>query len=250
MTDIGANLAAVKARIAAAARRSGRDPASVRLVAVSKRVEAERIVTAVAAGQRLFGENYLQEAQAKISRVNELLAGPEAGPEASLDPTGKAEVSWHFIGHLQSNKAKAAATTDFTMVETIDRLKLARALDRHAAAAGRLLPVLVQVNVGGEAQKAGVMPEQAPELLRSLAELPALRVMGLMTMPPMAAHPEESRPHFARLRQLAEEFARQGLLGAHGSPLLSMGMSADFEVAVEEGANLVRVGTAIFGPRQ
>ncbi|MDF1615351.1 YggS family pyridoxal phosphate-dependent enzyme [Desulfurivibrio dismutans] len=246
MTDIAANLAAVKDRIAVAARKAGRDPATVRLVAVSKRVEAERIVQAVAAGQRLFGENYLQEAQAKISRVNDLLACGAAGDGME---TGAGDgVCWHFIGHLQSNKTKAAAT-DFAMVETVDRFKLAKALNRHAATAGRVLPVLVQVNVGGEAQKAGVAPEQAAELLRALAELPALRVLGLMTMPPMAEDPEESRPHFARLRQLSEEFAGQDLLGTHGPPVLSMGMSADFEVAVEEGANLVRVGTAIFGPR-
>lgn len=246
MTDIAANITAVKARIVAAARRAGRDPATVSLVAVSKRVDAEQLAVAVAAGQLLFGENYLQEAEAKIVRLRELLAGAEsgAGPEA----TAEAGIGWHFIGHLQSNKAKAAAT-GFAMVETVDRLKLATALDRHASAAGRVLPVLVQVNVGEERQKAGVAPAQAPDLLRAMAALPALRVMGLMTMPPMAADPEQSRPHFARLRQLARECAGLGLLGVHGPPLLSMGMSADFEVAVEEGANLVRVGTAIFGPR-
>ncbi len=246
MTDIAANIAAVNERIDAAARRAGRDPATVQLVAVSKRVEAERLVEAVAAGQRLFGENYLQEAEAKIARLRELLSDGESGPGPRA--AGRSEIRWHFIGHLQSNKARAA-TGGFAMVETVDRLKLATALDRHASAAGRVLPVLVQVNVGGEARKAGVAPEAAPDLLRAMAELPALRVMGLMTMPPMAADPEQSRPHFARLRELAEECSRLGLLGVDEPPLLSMGMSADFEVAVEEGANLVRVGTSIFGPR-
>ncbi|MFH7325611.1 YggS family pyridoxal phosphate-dependent enzyme, partial [Desulfurivibrio sp. C05AmB] len=220
-------------------------PATVSLVAVSKTVPVERVAEAVAAGQRLFGENYLQEAEEKISRLEQLLA--QAGPGAAQAAASPAP-AWHFIGHLQSNKSKAAAGR-FAMVETVDRLKLAKSLARHAAAAGRVLPVLVQVNVGGEEQKSGVAPAAVADLLRALAELPALRVMGFMTMPPFAVDPEQSRPHFARLRQLAEECARQGLLGRHGPPLLSMGMSADFEVAIEEGANLVRVGTAIFGPR-
>lgn len=242
MGAIAANLAAIRVRIAAAARRAGRDPATVSLVAVSKTMPAERVAEAVAAGQRLFGENYLQEAEEKIIRLEQLLA--QAGPGAA----GAGELAWHFIGHLQSNKSKAAAGR-FAMVETVDRLKLANSLARHAAAAGRVLSVLVQVNVGGEEQKSGVAPVAVADLLRALAELPALRVLGLMTMPPFAADPEQSRPHFARLRRLAEECADQGLLGRHGLPLLSMGMSADFEVAIEEGANLVRVGTAIFGPR-
>jgi len=231
MGTIADNLAAVRERIAAAARKAGRDPNAVRLVAVSKRVSEERLRQAVAAGQRLFGENYLQEAQEKI---------------AALDPAG--ELNWHFIGHLQSNKAKAAAE-NFSMVETVDRLKLATLLDRHAAAAGRIVSVLVQVNVGGESQKSGVAPERTAELLQAMERLPALRVMGLMTMPPWSEEAESSRPHFRRLRQLAEELAARGLLGRHGKVELSMGMSGDFEVAVEEGATLVRVGTAIFGPR-
>ncbi len=231
MGTVAENLAAVQARIAAAARRVGRDPAAIRLVAVSKRVPDERLRAAVAAGQRLFGENYLQEAEEKIAR---------------LDPAG--ELSWHFIGHLQSNKARAAAER-FAMVETVDRLKLATLLDRQARALGRELPVLLQVNVGGEEQKSGVAPAAAAKLLAALNKLPALRVVGLMTMPPWSADPEESRPHFRRLRRLAEDLVGQGLLGSPGPSELSMGMSGDFEVAVEEGATLVRVGTAIFGPR-
>lgn len=231
MEEIAQNLAAIKARIAAAARRAGRDPQTVRLVAVSKKVAPERIARAVAGGQRLFGESYLQEAEAKMARV---------------DPEGR--LHWHFIGHLQSNKAKAAAT-HFAMVESVDRLKLADRLAHHAAAAGRLLPVLVQVNIAGEARKAGVAPAETRALLQELDKLPALRVMGLMTMPPWASTAEASRGHFRQLRQLADAMAEAGLLGRHGPVELSMGMSGDFEVAVEEGATLVRVGTAIFGAR-
>ncbi|TBV81125.1 MAG: YggS family pyridoxal phosphate-dependent enzyme [Desulfobulbaceae bacterium] len=243
MTTIATNLALVNARIAAAAQRSGRDPAEISLVAVTKQVSPERIVEAVAAGQRLFGENYVQGAQEKIAAVQELLVGKPV-ESWMREPA----VFWHFIGHLQSNKAKSAAQ-HFAMVETVDRLKLALALDRYAAAAGLVLPILVQVNLGGEKQKSGVAPAAAGALLQTLIQLPALRVVGLMTIPPMVEDPEKSRPFFVRLRDLAEEAVRQGLLGRDGPPLLSMGMSADFEVAVEEGANLVRVGTAIFGYR-
>jgi len=223
------NLEQIRARMAAAAERVGRDPASVTLVAVSKHVAPERIAEAEAAGQLLFGENYLQEAQEKIGL---------------LPPS----VRWHFIGHLQSNKAKVAAEL-FHMVETVDRIKLGRMLNQSAAERGRVLPVLVQVNVGREPQKAGVMPEDAATLVRELALLPHLEVKGLMTMPPFFDQPERARPSFRELRLLAEELASQGLLGAGGPVELSMGMSGDFEVAIEEGATLVRVGTALFGAR-
>lgn len=230
MTDIAANLATIRERIAAALRRSGRDPAAVTLVAASKGMPAAVIRAAIAAGQRLFGENYLQEAEAKMDE----LAGDEA--------------TWHFIGRLQSNKARPAAER-FAMVETVDRLKLARALARHAAEVGRVLPVLVQVNIGREPQKAGVLPEEAAELLAAINVLPALRVMGLMAMPPFFDDPEGARPYFRATRQLATELSGRGLLGQHGPLVLSMGMSGDFEAAVEEGATLVRVGAALFGPR-
>ena len=227
--SIRENLAAIRARMAAAATRAGRAPESVTLVAVSKYVPVERIAEAMAAGQELFGENYLQEAEEKIGQL-------------------PAALKWHCIGHLQSNKAKAAATL-FHMVETVDRIKLARALDRHAAEAGRLLPVLIQVNVGREAQKAGVLPEEATALLGEMRELAHLEVRGLMTMPPFFDQPEAARPYFRALRELAEALASKGLLGTHGAIELSMGMSGDFEVAIEEGATLVRVGTALFGAR-
>ncbi|MEW6595097.1 MAG: YggS family pyridoxal phosphate-dependent enzyme [Thermodesulfobacteriota bacterium] len=223
------NLATIRARMAAAAQRAGRAPESVTLVAVSKLMPVAKIAEAAEAGQLLFGENYLQEAEEKIGRL----------PPA---------LRWHFIGHLQSNKAKLA-TELFHMVETVDRIKLARLLDRHAAEAGRVLPVLVQVNVGGEPQKAGVLPEEAAQLLQEMAALSHLAVRGLMTMPPFFDQPEAARPFFRALRLLSEELAGKGLLGVHGPVELSMGMSGDFEVAIEEGATLVRVGTALFGAR-
>ena len=229
MSEIKENLTRIRERMAAAARRAGRDPESIRLVAVSKRVPLERIREAVACGQTLFGENYLQEARAKMEQL-------EAG------------LQWHFIGHLQSNKAKEAADS-FGMIETVDRLKLGRALEKRAAAIGRSLAVLVQVNVGREPQKAGILPEEAENLLRGLAEFEHLAVRGLMTMPPFFDAPETVRPYFRQLRRLSEDLAEKGLLGQHGPLELSMGMSGDFEVAIEEGATLVRVGTALFGSR-
>ncbi|MGP8051514.1 MAG: YggS family pyridoxal phosphate-dependent enzyme [Desulfobaccales bacterium] len=226
MSRIAPNLEEVRGRIAAAARRAGRDPALVRLLAVSKTVPLEQMRLAVAAGQLLFGENYLQEARPKI---------------AGLGPA----LSWHFIGHLQSNKAKAAVAL-FDVIHGVDRLKLAQALDSAAAAAGARQEVLVQVNLAGEASKSGAAPETVPGLLRELGRLPHLRVLGFMTLPPWLADPEAVRPYFRALREL-----RDRLEASLGLPLpeLSMGMSGDFEVAVAEGATLVRVGTAIFGSR-
>ena len=225
--DIAANLAQVRERIAAAARAAGRDPSEVRLVAVSKTKPAAAVRQAWEAGQVLFGENYVQEARDKIAQV-----GP--GPV------------WHLIGHLQSNKAKLAASL-FAVVETVDRPKIARALDRHARELGKELGVLLQVNVSGEPQKSGCSPEEAEALAQEVAELPCLRLMGLMTMPPFFDQPERARPYFARLRELARRLARNLPPGSMDE--LSMGMSGDFEVAITEGATLVRVGTAIFGAR-
>lgn len=229
MTTVAENLRAIRTRINEAALRAGRDPKAVRLVAVSKRVPLERLQEAVEAGQRVFGENYLQEADLKIKALG-------------------AGVEWHFIGHLQSNKAKLAAGL-FSVIETVDRLKLAVALDRHLVAAGKRLPVLLQVNVGREVQKSGVLPEDAEELLRQVNDLPNLEVRGLMAMPPFFADSEDVRPYFRQLREMADRFVDQGVLGQHGPVEVSMGMSGDFEVAVEEGATLVRVGTALFGER-
>lgn len=229
MGTVAENIEVIRTRMRAAAQRVGRDPHSVRLVAVGKHQPLEAIREAMAAGQTVFGENYLQEAEAKIAALGQSAA-------------------WHCIGHLQSNKARIAAEI-FDCIETVDRLKLAKALEARLAELGKIMPVLVQVNVGGEAQKAGVAPEEAGQLCRALQQFPHLSLQGLMTMPPFVEDQEESRGYFRRLRLLGEELAAQGFLGRQGVVELSMGMSGDFEVAIEEGATLVRVGTALFGER-
>jgi PLP dependent protein len=229
MGTIAENLETIRARMRAAAERAGRDPLSVRLVAASKRQPLEAIREAMGAGQVIFGENYLQEAEDKAAALGD-------------------GVVWHCIGHLQSNKARIAAEV-FDCIETIDRLKLARALEGRLAELGKIMPVLVQVNVGGEAQKAGVAPEEAARLCLDLRQFPHLLVQGLMTMPPFVSDPEERRGWFRQLRLLGQDLAAQGIFGPHGAVELSMGMSGDFEVAIEEGATLVRVGTALFGER-
>jgi len=233
MKSISANIDSIRYRIALAAKRAGRDPESVRLVAVTKRKSVEVVCEALAAGQCLFGENYLQEAQGKIL-------------DAKLK---KQTVSWHFIGHLQSNKAKLAADL-FDCVETVDSVKLAGALERRLAELDKNLSVLVQVNVGGEEQKAGVLPAEAEQICRQIGRFPHLRLRGLMTMPPFYDDPEQVRPFFRQLRFLAEELQAKGVFADEMTPELSMGMSGDFEVAIEEGATLVRVGTALFGERE
>ncbi len=230
MTAVSENILKIKERMVAAAKRAGRNPDSVQLVAVSKRQHPDLIQEAIEAGQLLFGENYLQDAMGKID-----LFSPE--------------IRWHFIGNLQSNKAAVAAQR-FSCVETVDRFKLAKTLNKHAASANRILPVLVQVNIGEEPQKSGVMPGASADLLKSLAEFKNLQVRGLMAMPPYLANPEDVRPYFRKMRQMADELAGDGLLGMDSPIELSMGMSGDFEVAIEEGATLVRVGTAIFGARE
>lgn len=217
--DIRANLERVRERIAEAAERSGRRASDVRLVGVSKTVEAERIRRAVEAGLTALGENRVQEAKGKIAELGR-------------------PVSWHLVGHLQTNKAKDAVQL-FDVIQSLDRLELARELDRRAAAAGRIVDALVEVNLGGEASKTGLAPAGVGGLLDGLAGLGHVRVRGLMTIPPVG-DPGETRGWFRALRKLAER---------HGLAELSMGMSADFEVAVEEGATIVRVGAAIFGPR-
>ncbi len=229
MNLIRRNLEEINNRIADAAGRAGRDPGRVRLVAVSKKVHPDLIRAACECGQRLFGENYLQEAEDKIKFLD-------------------ADLQWHFIGHLQSNKSGQAARL-FRMVETVDRLKIGVALDRSLSGSGRILPVLVQVNIGREPRKSGISPEEVGNLLGQLAELENLSVRGLMVMPPFFEDPEMVRPFFRRTRELALSLCDRGLLGRDGEPELSMGMSGDYQVAVEEGATLVRVGTALFGER-
>jgi len=225
---IAENVARVRERMEAAARRAGRDPGKVKLVAVSKTVDAARIRQGIDAGVDLLGENYVQEAEKKIEEL-----GHRAG--------------WHFIGHLQSNKAKVAVRL-FDWVHSVDSLRLAEELNRAALQQNRILPVLVQANLGREATKFGAQEDEILRLLEKMGSLPGIAVKGLMTMPPYFENPEESRPYFRALRELNEAVFRRRIPGVLMEEL-SMGMSTDFEVAVEEGATLVRVGTAIFGPR-
>jgi pyridoxal phosphate enzyme (YggS family) len=226
MTDIKSNLKAVREEIAEAAEGVGRDPAEVTLVAVSKVHSAEAIREAHAAGQRHFGENYAQELVEK--------------DEALEDLDG---IVWHFIGHLQRNKAKLVVQTG-AMVETVDSVRLVAELVKQAERSDQHLDCLVQVNVGEEEQKSGVAKGAVEPILEAVQSAPRLTLAGLMTIPPFHLEAEETRKHFIALREL-----RETLGGPDRLPHLSMGMSHDFDVAVEEGATLVRVGTAIFGER-
>lgn len=226
MTSIAANLAEIHRRIEAAAERSGRDPQSVTLVAVSKMHSADSIREAYNAGQRHFAENYAQHLRDKSAALADL-----------------EDIKWHFIGHLQRNKIKYIMASGAS-VETVDSVSLARELDLAAARNSREIDCLVQVNIGNEAQKSGVDAADVAPLLSAVESLEHLRLKGLMTVPPFHFEPEETRKHFAALRNLRDENG-----GARRLPVLSMGMSGDFEQAVEEGADMVRVGTAIFGAR-
>ncbi|HWO72619.1 MAG TPA: YggS family pyridoxal phosphate-dependent enzyme [Dehalococcoidia bacterium] len=213
-------LQAVRARIRSACERSGRDPAAVRLVGVVKGVPAATVREAAAAGLADVGENYVQEANERRKALG----------EAALS------LSWHFIGHLQTNKAPVAAQR-FDMIHSVDSLRLAKQLDSRASAR---LPVLLEVNVAGEASKSGFSPKEVGAAVAGVSELPNLELQGLMTIAPAVSNPEEVRHVFRELRHLAE---------ANGLPHLSMGMTDDFEVAIEEGATIVRIGRAIFGER-
>jgi len=226
MSTIKENLLSVTERIEKAAKRVGREPGEIKLVAVSKTVEVDRIKEAIEAGVSILGENYVQEAQKKI----EVLGGP---------------VAWHFIGHLQSNKAKYAVRL-FDMIHSLDSLPLAEELNRRAEQAGRIMKVLIEVNISGEATKFGLDEARVFDIARGILNFKNLSLEGLMTMPPYFESPEMSRPYYIKLRELKERMVREG------TPLneLSMGMSNDFEIAIEEGATFVRVGTAIFGERK
>jgi PLP dependent protein len=220
---IAANVAAARERIAAACARAGLQPGRVRIVAASKTQPAAAILEAIAAGVDAIGENRVQEAVEKRPRVG-------------------VPVPWHLIGPLQRNKAKFALEL-FDVVETVDRAELADRLEALLVPASRVLPVFLEVNIGGEPQKAGVLPALAAALAAHLAErCPHLRLAGVMAVPPYHPDPERSRPHFARLRELAALLAPEGLE-------ISMGMSEDYEVAVEEGATIVRLGRVLFGER-
>ena len=222
-------LTAIRQRIATAAQSAGRDPSAVQLVAVSKTFPIAAVQEAYAAGQRLFGENKVQEGLEKISAFN------------------PPDIRWHLIGHLQSNKAKKAAPW-FAMIESVDSVELLQRLDRAAAEAGATPEILIQVDLAHEATKFGARPDEARAMLDAAATCTAARVVGLMTLPPLAEHPEDARPWFRQLRELRDRWAADGVPAAMLREL-SMGMSGDFEVAIQEGATIVRVGTAIFGGR-
>ena len=220
------NLAGVQQRIRAACERSGRDPSSVQLLAVAKTHPPEAVKAVADLGLTLFGENKVQEAKVKI-------------------PQCPGRLRWHFIGHLQTNKVRDAVEL-FAMIQSVDSLPLAQEINKRAEAAARTMPVLLEVNVAGEASKFGYQPEQLLVELKEVNALPRLEIHGLMTVPPWSAEPEKARPHFRRLRELKAQCEQ--ILGAP-LPQLSMGMTGDFEIAVEEGATMIRVGTALFGSR-
>ncbi len=223
MPDIKGNIIQVKERIAAAAGKSGRSSEEITIVAVTKTVEVERIKEAIAGGITDIGENYLQEAQSKWLEL-------------------KKSVKWHFIGHLQRNKVKAAV--EFVdLIHSVDSFELAAEIGKRSLAIGREIPVLIEVNCAGEKSKCGVEPDGALFLAEKIAAIPGIKLCGLMAIPPFSYNPQDSRPFFANLRNIFNKLPEEN------RQHLSMGMSGDFEIAIEEGATIVRIGTAIFGPR-
>jgi PLP dependent protein len=230
--SIAENIVAVRERINAAARSAGRNSDEITLIAISKTFPAESIREAYASGLRIFGESRVQEFAGKAEALNDLQ-----------------NVEWHMIGHLQTNKA-AKAVQLFHTVDSVDSLHLAEKLNSAAQAAGKNLPALVEINVGGEAAKTGIAPDsqELENILQAASRLTHLEIRGLMTVPPFTENPEGARPIFQRLRQLRDQIAARNLPSV-SMKVLSMGMSHDFEVAIEEGSTCVRVGTAIFGNR-
>jgi len=223
------NIQGIIARIDQAATASGRNPEYVRLVVVSKTVPSERVKEAIDAGVTILGENYVQEAREKIGALD------------------SCPVSWHFIGHLQSNKAKYAVKL-FELIHSVDSLKLAKELDKQAKKLNKIQQILVQVNIAQEATKSGLPEQETPQLIKEISRLENLAIKGLMTMPPYFNAPQRVRPFFKALRNLRDRINKLQL-PAVALDELSMGMTGDFEVAIEEGATLVRIGTAIFGER-
>jgi PLP dependent protein len=228
-TEISSNINAITQRMAAAAKRAGRDPLSIKLMAVTKTVPPECILKALEAGLTMLGENYVQEAKDKIAAIGD-------------------HAQWHMIGHLQTNKAKYAVKL-FDYVHSVDRLELAQELNKRAGQINRTLNVLIEVNISGEESKSGIEKTQVLELVRQVAHFPNLAVRGLMTMAPYSDNPENSRPYFKALRDLRDDIRRTDIANIQMDEL-SMGMTDDFEVAIEEGATIIRVGRAIFGKRQ
>ena len=223
MGNIADNLAAVRERIAMSAMRSGRVAEDIILIAVTKMTDASRIREAVTAGVTDVGENYVQEAEAK---------------RREIDPG----IRWHFIGHLQRNKVKQAVRI-FSTIQSVDSLPLAEEIGRRASALGGEMDILIEVNLSGEASRFGVIPEETLQFAEKIAVVPGVRLRGFMGMAPFVANPEATRPYFIRLKELWDKLPKEQ------RQWLSMGMTNDFEVAIEEGSNMVRIGTAIFGAR-
>lgn len=227
--SVAANVARVHERMQQAAQRVGRDPAAIRLVAAGKTVDAARIRAALAAGVTIVGDNYIQEARQKIGQL------------------GQHAAEWHFIGTLQRNKVRYIFDL-FSLVHSVDRLGLAEEIHRRAERLGRRMSILLEVNIGGEESKSGFAPQALLADVEKLVPLSHVDVRGLMTIPPLTATPEEARSFYQELCDLRNRIQSRGIDGLE-LPELSMGMTADFEIAIEEGATLIRVGTAIFGPR-
>ena len=230
-SDLSGVLTSIRQKMAAACQRVGRNESEVTLMAVSKTVAAARVRAAILAGIKVLGENRVQEAEAKIAALADL----------------RTQVEWHLIGHLQANKARKAATI-FDVVQSVDSEDLALKLDRVAEEFGKRLTVFIEVNLGGEASKAGVTAAATLPLIEKVSRLPNLTLAGLMSVPPYSDQLEEVRPFFRRLRALRDEALQAGV-AASSCTQLSMGMSHDFEIAIEEGATLIRLGTALFGNR-
>jgi len=228
MSQIADNLTLLEERIANASSKAGRNAQDIKLIAVSKTVDAERIKQAIEAGVTILGENYIQEARNKIKEIGQ-------------------GARWDFIGHLQSNKAKYAVDL-FEMIHSVDRLSLAQEINRVAEKKGEKVRILVQVNISGEETKSGIDPQKVRTLIGKIATMSNLSLEGLMTMPPYFDDPEKARPYFTALRELRDTILKESI-GDIILQELSMGMSGDFEVAIEEGSTMVRIGTAIFGER-
>jgi len=228
-TNIAANIDKVRQRIAATAARCNRSPDSIKLLAVSKTFSSSAVEQVINAGVTAFGENYIQEAKEKISAI-------------------KKRVEWHMIGHLQTNKAKYAVNL-FEYIHSVDRLELAQEINKRAGLINRKINILIEINISGEKTKFGITPSHAVGLIKEISVLENLYIKGLMMMAPYSENPENSRPFFAELRNLQQNIINEGIPGIQMANL-SMGMTDDFEVAIEEGATIVRIGRAIFGERK
>ncbi|MDH5661535.1 MAG: YggS family pyridoxal phosphate-dependent enzyme [Elusimicrobiota bacterium] len=225
--SIGKNLEKIEEKIRVKSEMVGRGPGEITLVAVTKTVEVDRMEEAIAAGVNIIGESRVQEAKEKYGQV-------------------KSRVIWHLVGHLQRNKAKDAVKI-FDLIHSVDSAKLAKEIDKQARKIGKIQKILIEMNVSGEESKYGLTPEEVIAFLQELSVLPNIRIKGLMTMAPLYENPEDSRPHFRKLKELGKEVKARNIENVE-MVYLSMGMSNDFEVAIEEGSNMVRIGRAIFGP--